>query len=268
MSSRTDWREVWENKSAQGISDFELDRGHPPDQEGENLSEEELINFVEPREFETVLDAGCGTGVNVARFHSRVKHIIGIDYSEGSLERCKKRIEAQKVENAQLSAASVTRIPLPDGAVDKVLCLSVLQYLDDQEARNALREFVRVVAPGGVIILHVKNLSSIYWSTLWAAKTLKSFLGGRTRIEHFRTFHWYVNELTLLKCEILDYYSSNLFIVDVMSPSLISFVRGFELRHHGDALFRSPLLRRHGAELLLKVRIPGRHLESPCHNGR
>lgn len=256
MTARTDWKEVWERKSAEGISDFELDRGHPPDQESEDISERELINFVEPREFETILDAGCGTGVNIARFHSRVKEIIGIDYSRGSVERCQRRILAANVHNARVSTGSVTRIPLPDGVVDKVLCLSVLQYLDDQEFRKALREFARVVVPGGVIILHLKNLSSIYWSTLWAAKKVKAALHSLTQVEYFRTFSWYVNELRRLNCEILDYYSSNLLTIDVMPPGWISLVRRFELRRHGRALFRNPFLRRHGAELLLKARVP------------
>lgn len=256
MTGSVNWRQVWEKKSSGSLSDFELDRGRSPhDQEIENLAEQRLVNFIEPKEFETLLDAGCGTGVNILRLHSRVQNIIGIDYAQGSLERCQKTIQAHNIKNAHACIGSITAIPLPDCSVNKILALSVLQYLDDKEVRQALREFARVLTPGGTVILHVKNLSSLYWSTLWAAKKAKSFLGGNTRIEHLRSFQWYVNELESLDCNILDYDSFNLLTVDVMPVRLVSAVRRFEIKHHGDLVFRSPFVRRHGAELLLKVRI-------------
>src|SRR5208337_2707459 len=187
MRDSDSWRRVWEGKSRENVPDFELDRGiSPRDREIENLSDQELVNFIESRESEALLDAGCGTGVNILRLHSRVRAIIGIDYAWGSLERCQKRIHAHKIKNANLCHASATAIPLPDCSVDRILCLSVMQYLNDEEFRKALREFVRVLTPGGVVILHVKNLSSVYWSTLWVAKKLKTLLGMDTRIEFFR----------------------------------------------------------------------------------
>lgn len=263
MNSSVNWKQVWEDKSSGRLSDFELDRGRSLlDLEIENLSEQRLVKFIEPKEFETLLDAGCGTGMNIVRLHSRVQNIIGIDYSRGSLERCQKTIKARNIKNAHVCIASVTDIPLPDGSVNKIVLLSVLQYLDDAEVRQVLREFIRVLVPDGVIILHVKNLSSLYWSTLRFFKKVKSFLGGITQIEHVRTFQWYANELASLNCNILDYDSFNVLILDVMPQKLVSLVRRFEMRHHGDLPFRHSFMRRHGAELLLKTKVPGRHVES------
>ena len=256
MADKVEWRKVWEQKAAEGLSDFELDRGRSPiDQETENLSERELLNFIEPKESETILDAGCGTGVNILRLHSRVRRIVGIDYARGSLERCRKSVQLQKIKNTHVCVASVTAIPLPGRSVNKVVCLSVLQYLGDEQARQALREFVRVLVPDGTIILHVKNLSSVYWSTLWLAKKVKVLLGGTTRIEYFRSFQWYANELAALECNVLGYDSFNLLLLDVMPQRLVATVRRFELRHHGSPFFRLSFVRRHGAELMVKARV-------------
>jgi SAM-dependent methyltransferase len=227
----------------------------------ENLYEQELVNFTQAERFEILLDAGCGTGVNILRLYSRVRKIIGIDYAFGSLQRCQKRIQAQKITNAYLCLGSVTTIPLPDCSVDRVLCLSVLQYLDDEEARLALREAVRVLTPGGMIILHVKNSSSLYWSTLRLAKQLKACLGGSTRIEYLRPFRWYVDELTSLNCDILDYNSLNLLVLEGMPKRVLSVLQRFELRYHDSPLFRSPFIRRHGAELKIKARLVAGPLE-------
>jgi ubiquinone/menaquinone biosynthesis C-methylase UbiE len=260
MSNSDRWRRVWEDKSKENVPDFQLDRGITPrEQEIENLSEQELLNFIEPQGCETLLDAGCGTGVNILRLHSRVRNIVAIDYARGSLERCQKRIQEHHIENAILCLASVKNIPLPDCSVEKIICLSVLQYLDDEEVRQAFKEFARVLVPGGKVILHVKNLSSLYWMTLWMVKKLKLFLGRSTRLEYVRTYQWYVNEIKSLNCEILDYNSFNLLILDRMPKSVLSFLQRFELEHCDDRFFRSPFIRRHGSELKIKARRTAPH---------
>lgn len=256
MGRSVDWRQIWEQRAKRIVSDFQLDRGRQPqDRETENLSQRQLIEFIDPRSSETVLDAGCGVGVNILRLHSLVRKVIGIDYSSGSVERCQKKIQELEIKNAEVRTASVTLIPLPNRSVDKILCLSVFQYLDQREVRQALTEFTRVVKPGGLIILHVKNLSSLYWSTLWPAKILINCVKGRGQTEYVRPFRWYVRKLATSGCDILAYDSFNLFTIDVMPGKLAPAVRGFEIRHHNDFFFRSLLARRHGAELMIKAKL-------------
>lgn len=258
MKNQTNWKDVWEQKASASVSDFELDRGRrAADEEVEYLSALHLINFINPDESETLLDAGCGTGVNILRLHSRVRKIVGIDYAQGSLDRCKKTMHAQSVTNAQICAASITALPLPNSCVNKVVCLSVLQYLDDDEVRQALKEFARVLRPGGTLILHVKNLASIYWSTLRLAKKIKLLLGGTTRIENFRSFAWYTSELASLNCKVSGYDSFNLLLLDGMPMKLVTSIRRFELKHHANRLSQLPIVRRHGAELIIKATVQG-----------
>ena len=257
MRSSVGWRLVWEDKSGGNVADFDLDRGvSPRDEEIERLSEQELVSFLDPVKSETVLDAGCGTGVSILRLHGRVRRIIGIDYAWGSLERCRRRIRSHGVESAHICVASVADIPLPDRSVDKVVCLSVLQYLDDDEVRMAFKEFIRVLKPGGTIVLHVKNLASLYWSTLWMWKGLKAVFRMKTEMYSLRSFGWYERELAALNCRIIDYNSLSIFTVEGTPKRVLARLQRFELRHCNGGLFRSPFIRRHGAELKIKSMVP------------
>jgi ubiquinone/menaquinone biosynthesis C-methylase UbiE len=259
MTDMASWKQVWEQQSRADVPDFELDRGMSPrDRETEDLSEKELISFIEPGELEVLLDAGCGTGLNIVRLHSRVRSIVGIDFAWGSLERCRSRVQAHQARNAQICQASISAIPLPDCSVDKILCLSVLQYLDDEEVRRVFREFVRVSSLGGIIILHVKNLSSLYWLTLRFAKKLKVFLGWTTEAYYLRSFRWYVNELASVNCRVLDYKSFNLLTLDFMPRWLVHYLQGLELRWNTGVIFRVPFIRRHGADLKIKAVVDRR----------
>jgi len=255
MNRSNDWRQFWDQKARMSVSDFEVDRlRHTQDEKIEQLSEQELIKFIAPAESEIVLDAGCGTGMNILRIHSRVKRIVGIDFSSELLQRCRRRIQEHGIANAEVQEANVTAVPLPSCSVDKVLCMSVLHYLNDLEVRQALTEFVRVLRPGGVMVFHVKNLSSLYWATLRPAKKLKEVLKRTNLIEHVRRVRWYSDELASLGCSVEDYDSFNLFIIDKMPEKLVSAVRGFEIRHHNDVFFRSSFARSHGAELMIKAK--------------
>jgi len=256
MKESIDWRRVWENKSAdQSVTDFELDRGRAPqDTETDGGMDEELLAFVAPQPTETLLDAGCGTGVNISRFQARAQHIIGIDYAAGAIARARRRIHSRRMTNARVAVASVTDVPLSDRCVDKVLCLSVFQFLDDDQARKALREFARVLRNDGILILHVKNLWSVYWATLWIAKKLKRLIrpGG---IEYLRPYRWYIQELKSASFEIVDYTAFNFFTVDRMPPRWVSFLQSLEAKYHNASLLRTRFAREHGADLKFKARI-------------
>ena|SRR5437016_14607375 len=121
--------------------------------------------------------------------------------------------------------------------------------------RRSFEEFVRILKDQGTIILHVKNISSLYLSTLWAAKRVKLLLGMKTKLEHFRSYGWYARELRRLDFEIVAYDSFNLFMIESMPKPLLLFFQKLELKYHDKFPFRLGLMRRHGSELKIKARI-------------
>ena len=133
--------------------------------------------------------------------------------------------------------------------------MSVFHYLGDDQVREALREFARVLRPSGTLILHVKNSASIYLSTLRLAKRVKKLLGADVTFEHIRPFAWYGRELDAAGFRLADYNAFNLVIVEGMPQSLVQFLQRLELRHHRSAALRSGIVRRHGADLKLKARL-------------
>ena len=215
MNDSSPWKEFWERKAHPDTPDHVFDRGSPARApEVEELSRLELLDFIDPRESEYVLDAGCGTGGNVLLLSSKVSRLIALDFASAALARARQRLTASSISNALLVCGTVSALPLPDRSVDKIICLSVLQYMDDAEVRRTFSEFARVVRVGGVLILHVKNLASLYLFSLLVAKRFKQLLGRRTVIEHFRTYRWYVDELKAAGFDVTDYASSNLFMLE------------------------------------------------------
>jgi ubiquinone/menaquinone biosynthesis C-methylase UbiE len=256
VTERSCWKQYWNDKNRSSASDYEVDRGtRPRDTEIESLSNKELLSFIDAKPSELVFDAGCVTGANILLLHPFVRRIIAMDYSDAAVARCQNRLALDGIDNVEVFQGDVTSIPLPDGAVDRVLCLSVLQYVGDMELRAAFREFARILRKGGTLVLHVKNLSSLYISTLWLMKRLLRALGWRVKLEYFRTFRWYVSELRRAGFCVSNYSSLNVFVVERMPRKLVLWLQRFELCHQNQFPFSSKFLRRHGSDLKIRAEL-------------
>ena len=94
----------------------------------------------EPRTSDVILDAGCGSGRNLSILSGRVKEVVGLDFSEEMSERAQERVQSEHLSNASLVRGTVTDIKFPDARFDKVVCASVLQYLDTADCEISFRE--------------------------------------------------------------------------------------------------------------------------------
>lgn len=256
MTKQKNWKDFWERNAEQDLSNVEFDRGVSSRDVGlDLLAREELLEFIDPQSSETVLDAGCGTGTNLELLSGKVRHIVATDYSVGAMHRCSRRAEEMGASNVSLFCSAVTHLPIRSQSVDRIICMSVLQYVDDDDAHRALGEFARVLRADGELILHVKNLASMYLSSLRAAKRLKAVLGRPPKMEYVRTFSWYVTLLRSCGFETVAYNSFNLLVVEGMPRRLLAKIQRMELEHRNGRFFGNRIARQLGADLKLKARL-------------
>lgn len=95
-----------------------------------------------------ILDAGSGTGAAMG-FLARYGRVTGIDFSALALGFCRERALTR------LSQASVTALPFAASAFDLVTSFDVLYHRAVGDYRDALREFHRVLRPGGRLLLRL-----------------------------------------------------------------------------------------------------------------
>lgn len=93
-----------------------------------------------------ILDAGCGSGRNMVDL-ARWGTVTGVELSEAAAEAARGRHVGEVVEG------SVLEMPFAPASFDLVVCLDVIEHLQDDRA--ALRELRRVLAPGGALLVTV-----------------------------------------------------------------------------------------------------------------
>jgi methionine biosynthesis protein MetW len=103
-----------------------------------------------------VLDVGCGDGLTSGIWlRDRGCDYIGVDVSENAVrDSSNAGFHAQKIEDA-------AKLPFPDDSFDVVVCIEVLEHLFSPH--KAVEEIVRVLRPGGVLMLTVPNVAAWRW---------------------------------------------------------------------------------------------------------
>jgi SAM-dependent methyltransferase len=95
-----------------------------------------------------VLDVGCGTGRWIRRFGKMGFQPIGMDATLGMLDLARDRAGA-----GQLAAGMSQQLPFADASFDCVSDVTVVQHIPARIQPLALREMIRVLKPGGCLIL-------------------------------------------------------------------------------------------------------------------
>jgi len=142
-------------------------------------------SFLLPQTFDfprsaTVLDVGCGNGMQLEQASGRIK--IGIDPDVGSAMQCKGKGFPVVIGNAE-------QLPFADNSIDGIICKVVLCLTDED---SALEEIARVLKPGGKAYIIVNGVGYylryllIAWSIRYRIFGLRAlintWLWSRTRL--------------------------------------------------------------------------------------
>jgi ubiquinone/menaquinone biosynthesis C-methylase UbiE len=99
-----------------------------------------------------VLDAGCGPGrvtLPLAKAVGSQGEVVALDVQEGMLARVRAKAEAADLDNIQYLQAELGKGALPQNRFDRVVLVSVLGEIPDQEA--ATKEIYGALKPGGIL---------------------------------------------------------------------------------------------------------------------
>jgi len=206
------WRRYWNARGSANFSDDKADRGTTclcP--EIVQRTERQFLNSIDQKPNELLFDAGCGTGANLGKFSPLVRAIVGFDISDQMINRAKKRIMREELSNVRLMIGTISNVGVKNDTFHKIICTSVLQYLDDEECEAALKELFRISRHNGIVVLHVKNLSSLYGCTLYFAKKIARLIKKPVTPDYYRTNIWYERTISKLGARIVDYDSFGVF---------------------------------------------------------
>lgn len=105
----------------------------------------------------TILEVGCGIGIDLIRFAKKGAKVTGIDLAEQSIDLARKYFKQSNVEG-DFKLGNGEALEFEDNSFDVVYAHGVIQYTAN--AQKMLDELHRVVRPGGEVIMMVYNKNS------------------------------------------------------------------------------------------------------------
>ena len=137
-----------------------------------------------------ILDVGVGTGLSLSDY-SRTTKICGVDISEPMLRKAQARVRALRLSNVEvLSVMDAKNLAFPENFFDAVVAQYVITAVPDPE--GTLDEFVRVLKPGGELILvnHIGAEKGLRKLSELAFAPLARRLGWRPEFPWARLVDW------------------------------------------------------------------------------
>jgi SAM-dependent methyltransferase len=118
-----------------------------------------ILDVVQPRPGEVILEVGCGSGVLdrwLARRTTQANRIIGVDVNQYLLREAKALAMQEDLASViAFQQGNAETLPFPDNHVDVALSFTVLE---EGNADRMLTELVRVAKPGGRVAVMVRAI--------------------------------------------------------------------------------------------------------------
>lgn len=138
---------------------------------------------------QTVLDIGCGPGVDLIRMAELTSpgvQIIGIDFDPQMVRDAINATESKGLQNRiRIVEGSVFSLPFEDSTMDRIRAERLFQVLpDDPETEiSILNEMIRVLKPGGILVLADTDwaTASVDFSDTNLERRLIRFFGEQRR---------------------------------------------------------------------------------------
>jgi 2-polyprenyl-6-hydroxyphenyl methylase/3-demethylubiquinone-9 3-methyltransferase len=129
-----------------------------------------------------ILDVGCGGGFLSNELALHGYQVTGIDLSVESLKVARTH---DKTKTVKYEVADAFHLPSPNENFDALIAMDFLEHIANPDV--AIKEFSRVLKPGGLFFFHTFNRNPLTW--LFAIKLLEWFIKNTPKNMHvFRLF--------------------------------------------------------------------------------
>ena len=135
-----------------------------------------------------ILDVGSAAGLHTVM-------LIDFGFQAEGLEYSNEGIKIQNIRKIPVTQGDARNLPWTDSIFDGVICMDVLEHLDDDDL--ALREILRVLKPGGRFLISVPAYMSLWSNHDAAVGHLRRYsnasikeLFRKEEVDSYKIFNW------------------------------------------------------------------------------
>ena len=122
------------------------------------------VDYCPPKQGHHVLDIATGTGTIAFYCAERVGatgHVIGIDISQGMLNKCKEKLAGSTLKNLKFQFGDAENLEFPPNSFDRIYCSSAFFWMSHPLA--TLRHWYELLKHGGYVGFNATPSNSFFW---------------------------------------------------------------------------------------------------------
>ena len=112
-----------------------------------------VLQLYEPGPEERVLDLGCGWGTFCWALGHRVAEMVGVDFSQKSIDLCERRLAESALEGVSFVCADARDTGLEAASFDLVVGADLVEHLYPEDSQSVVAEAFRLLKKGGRLSL-------------------------------------------------------------------------------------------------------------------
>ena len=114
---------------------------------------DKVLQIYEPGPEERVLDLGCGWGTFCWALGDRVAEMVGVDFSQKSIDLCESRLAQSAIDGVSFLCADARDTGLEAEGFDLVISADLVEHLYPEDSQAVIAEAFRVLRKGGRLSL-------------------------------------------------------------------------------------------------------------------
>ncbi len=123
-----------------------------------------VIPYLEARGAVTVCDAGCGCGAYSLCLAVHGFRVSGFDISEDAVALTRRLLSENGWPALDFRTADIRHTGYEDDAFDAAVARDVIDHMPIREGAEAVQELLRIVRPGGCVLLTLDGMDEEYAS--------------------------------------------------------------------------------------------------------
>ncbi len=114
---------------------------------------DKVLQLYEPGRDERVLDLGCGWGTFCWALAHRVREMVGLDFSQKSIDLCESRLAESGLDNVSFICADARNTGLEAKSFHLVIAADLMEHLYPDDSRAVIAEAFRLLDKGGRLVI-------------------------------------------------------------------------------------------------------------------